>query len=641
MKKTVILILLLAGACSLRAPAQTQNDYRDVDSTLLYYYRRCNRIIRDTVLALPTADTLFRLAGEQKNTRMQAVALCLKADHYYFTNRIDSLKAWIPRVQAFTRSHNELTHYYFVWQRLVLHYIHHAQYALAQYELEHYLAQAEKDDYKPAIAEAYKQMAHIYRAKLFSAPAAEYYQKAIDYIEANDLERFQLSYLYTSLANVYLGVEQYEKAREAIEKGIRSIPLPEYIWPLRLLQFQYYVRTDSLDKARTLYREIEQGNNGKLKPDQLLSAQLLLQSKLKNYTKVLNLTDELLRIYESQKYPQTAYNNLYSKRAWAYFNLGNYERACREQMLFDSLYMEKSAKENESSLSEFATLLDVNRLDRENAELQQRAQEERLSRNRSIIIGLVLVLALATAFIAVLTRMNRRLARAKRAAEDASRMKGIFIRNITHEINTPLNAIIGFSELAATAPADDPERGAYLDIVQENSGYLQKLVDDVLYISDIESTQTPPALAQTDIGRCCRECIAKIQSACPEGGPEITLRGEEGIPATVCTSRLLVSKVIQELLLNATRFAPGSPVVLAWEIAGRTLTLTVTDTGPGVPEAEAERIFERFVKLDLFSQGLGLGLSVCRLIAQTLGGTIRLDSSYRKGARFVFTVPVS
>lgn len=95
-------------------------------------------------------------------------------------------------------------------------------------------------------------------------------------------------------------------------------------------------------------------------------------------------------------------------------------------------------------------------------------------------------------------------------------MKGIFIRNITHEINTPLNSIVGFAELAAASDdADAAERQSYIGIIQENSGYLQKLVDDVLYVAGLESSETPPVMGPTEINECCLECIQKVSQYSP------------------------------------------------------------------------------------------------------------------------------
>ena len=220
-------------------------------------------------------------------------------------------------------------------------------------------------------------------------------------------------------------------------------------------------------------------------------------------------------------------------------------------------------------------------------------------------------------------------------------MKGVFIRNITHEINTPLNAIVGFAELASTAPENDPERDAYIDIIRENSGFLQKLVDDVLYIADLESSDTPPVSAQADINACCRECIRGLSK---HGMAETAIRFlPEREKFTAGTSCVLLTKALTELLRNAVRFTgQDGTVSLSYAVAqdGRSVTFAVEDSGPGVPEGEQEHIFDRFVKIDPYGQGLGLGLSVCRLIARTLGGDVRLDTRHVPGARFLLTIPV-
>ena len=109
MKKALLLLMLFIRIPSGHAQTET---YKNVDSTLYAYYRWCNNNIRDSVVLLK-ADTLFRLAGEKNDIRMQAVALSFKADHYYFNNEPDSLKAWIPRVQAFARANDQPTYYFF------------------------------------------------------------------------------------------------------------------------------------------------------------------------------------------------------------------------------------------------------------------------------------------------------------------------------------------------------------------------------------------------------------------------------------------------------------------------------------------------------------------------------------------------
>ena len=606
--------------------AQTET-YKNVDSTLYAYYRWCNNNIRDSVVLLK-ADTLFRLAGEKNDIRMQAVALSFKADHYYFNNELDSLKAWIPRVQAFARANEQPTYYFFTWSRLILYYTKHGQYTLAQYELERYMAQAEQDDYKPAIAEAYKQLGHIYRTRGLKETAADYYRKAIGFIEENNLNKFSLPILYSELATVLIDTGRYEEAAEELEKGKARLTLPEYIWPLKLKQVILYSRTGRSAEARTLFDQIRQGHDGYLTTASLTEAQLAINLAEHEFGRALTTLDKLIGLFKETGHSETYFYELFQTRAETYAETGNYEAAYKSQKHYLDLYRKKVGDDNERNLGEFATLLDVSRLDVEKAELQLG------------IAALSVILLLTVLFLLFTARMNRRLAHAKRAAEASSRMKGVFIRNITHEINTPLNSIVGFAELAAAPDADDEERQSYIEIIRENSGYLQKLVDDVLYIAGLESSDTPPALGPVDINVCCMQCIQTVRDYSLR---KLDIRFEpECAQLPVNTSCLLLSKALTELLRNAARFAPDGRITLAYTLIShkKRIAFTVTDRGPGIPAAEAGRIFDRFVKLDPFSQGMGLGLAVCRLIAGALGGGVELDTSYTEGARFTLTIPI-
>ena len=165
-------------------------------------------------------------------------------------------------------------------------------------------------------------------------------------------------------------------------------------------------------------------------------------------------------------------------------------------------------------------------------------------------------------------------------------------------------------------------------------------MDDVLYIAGLESSDTPPALGPVDINVCCMQCIQTVRDYSLR---KLDIRFEpECAQLPVNTSCLLLSKALTELLRNAARFAPDGRTTLAYTLIShkKRIAFTVTDRGPGIPAAEADRIFDRFVKLDPFSQGMGLGLAVCRLIADALGGGVELDTSYTEGARFTLTIPI-
>lgn len=498
-----------------------------------------------------------------------------------------------------------------------------------------------QDDYKPAIAEAYKQLGHIYRTRGLKETAADYYRKAIGFIEENNLNKFSLPILYSELATVLIDTGRYEEAAEELEKGKARLTLPEYIWPLKLKQVILYSRTGRSAEARTLFDQIRQGHDGYLTTASLTEAQLAINLAEHEFGRALTTLDKLIGLFKETGHSETYFYELFQTRAETYAETGNYEAAYKSQKHYLDLYRKKVGDDNERNLGEFATLLDVSRLDVEKAELQRQTQEVRLHRTQLGIAALSVILLLTVLFLLFTARMNRRLAHAKRAAEASSRMKGVFIRNITHEINTPLNSIVGFAELAAASDdADAAERQSYISIIQENSGYLQKLVDDVLYIAGLESSETPPAMSPTDINECCQECIQKVSQSSSRA---VSIRF---VPARekfhLHTSCMLISKAITEMLRNAVHFAADGEITLAYTLDGgnRRITFTVTDSGPGIPACEAEHIFGRFVKLDTFSQGLGLGLTVCRLIASALGGTIKLDTNYSGGARFALSIPL-
>ena len=641
--KNALLTLAILVASVLPAAAQSAAD--GLDTTLVAYYRWCNRHKQDPEMLLK-ADTMFRLAGERQNPRMQSVALCLKTDYYYYTGNFDSLKVWVARTQQFTREHDQLTHYYFVWTRLITYYSKYSKYTLAQYELERFRDQAIRDDYKPAIAEAYKQLGHIYRTKSLYDAAIESYNKSIEMVERNDLKDVNASYLYLQLAELYTQQKRYDKAEEALRMSEKSILLPEHIWRTRITQANLAAMRGDFDSAEKQVREIREKSGGYVSENKIEEIELTIYRGTHNHQKALEIVNRQLANFEITKDSLGPSHYFYvpmlASRASILYEMGSYKAAAEDLSRQASLARQKYESDNQEMLNEFATLFDVERLDREKVEARQQAQAERLRRARMFEIGLVVILVLATAFIVILTRLNRGLARAKRAAEESSRMKGVFIRNITHEINTPLNAIVGFAELASTAPDDEPERSSYIDIIRENSGYLQKLIDDVLYIADIESSEAPPSNAVVEVDTCCQRCIEALSKHTPLSTEIHFTPDKEGKSPRIRTSCLLLSKALTELLRNAVRFTdPEKGVGLSYSLSeeGRSITFAVEDAGPGVPEQEREHIFERFVKLDSFNQGLGLGLAVCRLIARTLGGDVRLDESCTRGARFLMTIP--
>lgn len=638
-KAAVLLLLLLAAPHPMRAAAD------DVDSTLLAYYNRINKHIREPWI-LQSADSLYRLAGEKGDIRMQAVAYTFKADHYYYTGSLDSLKAWVPRVQRFARENNQLKYYYFAWTRLATFYIKQGQYTMAVLELEKILKQAEKDGYKDATAKAYTQLGHIYRTKSLHKQAIANYRTAIDYIEQNDLDKFSLSLLYCNLVTELLEIPQHAtEIPHLLERAEACVASASQSWAVKRLYALYYLNIGQYAQASALiekFKDAAKAHQSVIPEIQLLELELIYANQTGDMQGAKRLADEVIDKYRKQGADPTYFTFFYVTRAHINRKLGNYRAAFDDLQTAYGLQMKKNAKETASDLDEFATLLGVEQLARDNAELEKKAQEQQLKRIRTTLAALSILLLLCSVFIWAQWRMTRRLAAAKRAAEEADRMKGVFIRNVTHEINTPLNSVVGFARIATRSDISDDERTIYLNIIEENSGYLQKLVDDVLCISDLETTQGALAPAPENIDACCMRAIEK---ACAPGTSGLPITFQPHPSETLyAVSAYGIVQVLANLLHNARKFTENGSVELFWEprksAEGKALVFTVTDTGCGIPAAEAERIFGRFIKLDPYGQGMGLGLSVCRLVARQMGGDVWLDTAYTRGARFVFSVPM-
>ncbi len=230
------------------------------------------------------------------------------------------------------------------------------------------------------------------------------------------------------------------------------------------------------------------------------------------------------------------------------------------------------------------------------------------------------------------------LRKAMEMAEKTSQMKTLFIQNMTHEIRTPLNSIVGFSQVITSMFDAQGETQDFTQIIEENSSRLLKLIDDVLDLSDQESADMLE-VTNTDINWCCEQSIDKVRPYLHKG---VAIKFLPGCAMFFFPSNAIrLIQILYNLLHNAARATLKGEIVLAYTIAedDREMVVTITDTGIGIPEDKHEMVFERFTKLDDFTQGFGLGLPICRLLTQKLGGTIVIDKEYTDGCRFVLTFP--
>ena len=266
---------------------------------------------------------------------------------------------------------------------------------------------------------------------------------------------------------------------------------------------------------------------------------------------------------------------------------------------------------------------------------------------RAKMIGLTLIIVLLIMLVVALfyivnsrRRHTAQLTSAYQHALESDKMKRAFIRNVSHQIRTPLNIVSGFSQLLAD-PDMNPsieERRMHAEMIAKNTQLITSLVDEILELSENESTTS---IDKNDVVQVS-SLLQTLQAENSEGLSEkIEIKIDCGVDEDYAfrSNASVLKRVLNILIENAKKYTVAGSITLSAQQEDHQLVLSVTDTGVGISETDAERIFERFVKLDDFKEGLGLGLSLCRVLVKHLGGSVSLDTTYHNGARFVITLP--
>ena len=286
------------------------------------------------------------------------------------------------------------------------------------------------------------------------------------------------------------------------------------------------------------------------------------------------------------------------------------------------------------------------------------AHNNSTKRGESIILAIMLIIIVVTIIyvnnqrrqaktmrqgISQLHNNIRDLNVSRYKAQENEMMKTGFLQNMSHEIRTPLNAIVGFSNILSTMGDDltDEERAEYIKYIIDNSNLLTTLVDDILVITDLQTSNYVVTTEEVRVNELCRETIETVRHRAADG-VELRFNTTLGEKFIASTDRKRVQQVLINMLTNAEKNTTEGSITLDCRLAPddpNKIAFTVTDTGCGVPPEKMDSIFERFKKLNSKKQGSGLGLDICRTIANKLGGSIDIDKTYTTGARFFFIIP--
>lgn len=663
LKPCFVFILIWLLCCSGRAQT-AEGSVLERDSALVAYYKKCKANLKSPV-ALDMCDTLLQMGKEKKDTYVQVISECLRLDYYYYRNDEANIIKHVDIVKATSRRLNHLKYFYFSWgSRLITYYVKQHKVNLAIYEAKKMLQSAQNDNYYPGVAECYHVLGKIYVTQSNPQLAYENFRKTIDIIEKYQIPEINLPTIYASMAQCALELKHYDEAEEALEKALPLAHTPYQNYTVRKGFVLYYLDKNDLENARKYLQEVEE----MFQKYEELSVYVvgLYYIKIEYYRATKQYDKALEMIYNTMN-DTTPLRSKYmdysltQKLGNIYWDMNNKEKAAG----FYREYIEATdsirTREIQNSATEFSSIMEVEQLKNEKNELQLSVQQEQLQITRLVLAFLVVLGALGTFLFfrfyklnkrlkeseAIVTEQNKELkefaeelGKAKERAENASLMKTNFIQNMSHEIRTPLNSIVGFSQLLTSYYEDNQETKEFSSIIETNSKNLLRLVNDVLDISYLDQTDELPYNTTVEMNCCCLNVIDSVKMMIKDG---VEFRFNP--PCTelmVKTNSDRLSQILTHLLQNAAKFTEQGSITLEYALneSEQQIVYRVTDTGKGIPKDKQDFVFERFAKLDDFTQGTGLGLPICRLVAEKLGGSLLIDDSYTQGCRFILTLPL-
>ena len=531
---------------------------------------------------------------------------------------------------------------------------------------ELYLLAKDLNDANGLIA-SYETIGLIYLETFRYVEAIKSFKAGLELQRQQKNPRYSYQFQFLSyIIEAYLKLKDYTSSKEALsdayelveqsEELEKNFPVKRCLWLLSCYNIEMYVSQKLPQKAEAYIIEAKQYNDV---DDFYVFCYYNLASAsyyqlLGNYTCALEKVDLILSQTENDYLPAL------KMKAELLMMAGKEQEAAqlyhRSVNLIDSTYNESLSKQ----LNQLRTIHEVDKVELRNKQFE--LENERYKVTITLALVVVLILMLIVIFIhysrikhiknqleksdkelkkdkELLLLSEKKLFSAMKKAEASNQFKDAFLANLSHEIRTPLNSIVGFSSLLGNMQQKS-EAKEYANIIKHNSDLLLKLVNDAVSVTLLQTGQISFQEEKVDVCSICRILVQSYAAKAKSGVVVETDLHQEAF--MLKTDKMYLKQVLENLLSNAVKFTDKGHVTLSTELAedGKSIRFIVTDTGSGIPESIQNNIFDTFQKQDSFIQGVGLGLTICKLIAQGLNASILLDTEYKNGTRMILNHPI-
>ena len=699
-KLSMIIVVMMTIATSMisnHASAQTVSDKLDKALFPLYQKAQNNR---DLPEGLNYAKELYSLGEKNNDKYAQCVAVNVMLQHYVLNDNFEMIKTTAKQLREMAKACGDKQMYYLSYSNEINGYLNKHQSLTAQKLANELMNESKEKKDRMGQYVATKTLGDVQRVRRFYKNAIHLYLDAYVIYLKNQLNSDPTSMLI-NLCKLYRQEGEYDEASHYLNEAERHCRILRSHYRINIERARIAFETNNKPEFMRLYSEIRKmkSENGFRYPyeERLLEMMSMLfdgkRSEALERAKQ-ELTDEgYLRLAEQDCAHNGEWKDaceifqgevvLYRNKMKAVFEADRKEMSdiagnnlleaknIEMKLASANLSIEQLRQQNE--LARFQqdrhklmmdnNALLINRMKSEqklasakgkSKEAVMKMQKEQSELNRrfsllSIVLAIVVTLFLASYLWHShkskkrLREKNEELNAAIRKAQESEKMKSTFIQNMSHEIRTPLNAIVGFSKLLLSDSNElaSEEKEEFINIIRRNEDLLKQLIDDVMSLHDLHSGEYKMSYSLVSANKLCHTSIETVKHRAKPDAPIIFTTNVED-DFTFITDGMRAAQVIINFLTNAIKYTEEGNIKVdcSYDSSNHMLTISVADTGCGIPKNKQQEIFERFAKLDSFHQGTGLGLNICHVISQRLGGKVGIDPDYDKGARFFLTLPV-